>query len=185
MPTIPATETAAPATETTTPEVQAPAMNKKARRKAAQAAAATTVPADPNATPVAPVAPAVPKGPTQRLKIFQFLAMGPKTGRQVADMLGAKSISMILKDEGVCPTPRISRIWVDGNKGTCYQLTPVGTADLAAGLVDEKAAPASPHLGWAGEPSGKPVKPAATTVPTEPTATPLPLELVAAAQSAS
>ena len=189
--------------ETTTPEATTPVTAvvetkkaRKAREAAEKKAAALANPPVEGAAPATPAVPAVPKGPTQRLRIFQLLAATPSTGREVALHLGAKSIPMILKDEGVCPTPRIQRAAVVGKKGVVYSLTAAGLAALEAGEVDENAAPSSPHLEWPGLPSGKAeliaaqkaakaekaakAAKAATTVPVTP---PPPAETAQAAQA--
>lgn len=144
-----------PAAEVTeTVAVETPVVETKKSKKSKKAEV-VTVPTTEATTPAEPAAPAIPKGPTQRLRIFQGLAAIPMTGREIANMLGGKSIPMILKDEGVCVTPRIQRAMVAGKKGVVYSLTAAGLADLEAGKVDENAAPSSPHLEWPGLPAGK------------------------------
>jgi hypothetical protein len=206
MPTIPSNDVA-PVAETTTPvaEVQAP-MNKKARRKAAQAAA-TTVPTDPTTPPVegAPAAPATekPKDPNaltgREALALHYIAGAPRIGAELAARMG-KGISRMCgcstKAEGVSPG-LVGRGFLvvqnreagEGGSRREYHITAAGRAALA--LAGDLAAAAAAGEAKAAEKAAATqaakaaAAPTATTVPTEPAATPLPLALVAAAQAAS
>ena len=90
------------------------------------------------------------RGPSIRQRVFELLNKSPNgvTGAQIKEKLGLSGVPSILKDEGISEKPRIRRSVQEDVRGVLYHLTALGKKDLAAGKVDENAAPASGGKDW-------------------------------------